>query len=239
MGIYALIKRNRLRFTEEMRDSPDLYLYSPSTYSRYVAAHGCIDRHVSGKVLDVGCGNMSFPSAVLARADEYDGLDIERRVPGVKYVADVQDMHMIAPETYDTVLCLEVLEHTPEPSQGLSEIFRVLKPRGVLIVTVPHLARLHEEPNDFYRYTKYGLQFLLESAGFEVMEITPRAGVVSLIGHQFSTVTLGLSWHIPLINRLVFALNRWLWVRPCLWLDSVLDRNGLLALRYAAVARKP
>ena len=104
MGIYTLIEKNRLRFNAALRDSPDLYKFSPSTYSRDRESHRCIARHALGKVLDVGCGNMSFRSAVLAHADEYDGLDIERRSPDVKYIGDVQDIHIIATESYDTAL---------------------------------------------------------------------------------------------------------------------------------------
>ena len=157
----------------------------------------------------------------------------------LKYMGDVQNLHMIATESYDTALCLELLEHVPDPSRALSEISRVLKRGGWLILSVPHLSRLHEEPNDFYRYTKYGLQFLLERAGFHALEIAPRAGVVSFTGHQVSTVLLGLSWHVPVVKRLVFVLNKWLWVRLCLWFDRVLDRRGLLAQGYVSVAQKP
>ena len=239
MRIYPLIERNRLRFNADLRDSPDLYRFSPSTYGRYRESNRFIARHASGKVLDVGCGDMSFRSMVVACADEYDGLDVDRRNPDVKYIGDVQNMHMIAAERYDTVLCLELLEHVSQPSIALSEISRVMRPGGRLIISVPHLSRLHEEPNDYYRYTKYGLRFLLEQAGFNVVEVVPRAGVVSFLGHQVSTVILGLSWHLPVVGRLVFALNKWLWVGPCLWFDSVPDRRGLMAQGYVAVAGKP
>lgn len=216
----------------------DRFYFSPSTYSRYQEAHRCITRHVLGKVLDIGCGDMAFRKFVMAYAEEYDGLDIERRTPGVKYLGDVDDMHMIATESYDAVLCLEVLEHVPDPSRGASEIYRVLRRGGKLIVSVPHLARLHEEPRDFYRYTKYGLQFLLEKAGFKVLEVVPRAGLFSFLGHQVSTLLIGLSWHIPLVKWVVFMANKWLCVKPCLWLDRALEKKKMLAIGYVAVAEK-
>ena len=239
MGVYALLKKNRLRFNEELRDSPDRQYFSPSTYSRYRETYQRIAIHVSGKVLDVGCGDMTFRKLVLAHAEEYDGLDIERRAPEVKYVGDVQDMHMIPTESYDAVLCLEVLEHVLDPFQAASEIYRVLRRGGKLIVSVPHLARLHEEPHDFYRYTKYGLQFLLKRAGFQVLEIVPRAGLLSFLGHQVSTLLIGLSWHVPLVKQVVFVVNKWLCVKPCLWLDRMVEKKKVFALGYVAVAQKP
>ena len=95
----------------------------------------------------------------------------------IDFEADAQDMSgVIASDRYDTVLFLEVLEHVPNPFKVVAELFRILRSGGKVILSVPHLSRLHEEPYDFYRYTKYGLRHLFEEAGFKDIQIIPRGG---------------------------------------------------------------
>ena len=238
-GLYRLVQRNRRRFNEDTRGTQNRERFSPSTLGRYRETVRRIEEHATGRTLDVGCGDMTFREHVLRYAASYDGLDIELRAPGVTYLGDAQNMDMVPSGSYATVLCLEVLEHVPDPARAVAEIFRVLGSGGKLIVSVPHLSRLHEEPIDFYRYTKYGLAYLLETAGFEVLEICPRGGVFCFSGHQVSTLLLGLTWHVPGLRRLAFALNLLLVVGPCLWLDRILEKKKVFALGYVGVARKP
>jgi SAM-dependent methyltransferase len=81
-------------------------------------------------------------------------------------------------DSADTVLCTFVLEHLERPQDALREMHRILKPNGHMILGAPLFWHLHEEPRDFYRYTKYGLTHLLITAGFEVVQIEPLAGFV-------------------------------------------------------------
>lgn len=62
----------------------------------------------------------------------------------------------------DGVICTQVLEHVANPESLISEIERVLKPGGKLILTVPFLWQQHEKPYDFTRFTSFGLRRLLE-----------------------------------------------------------------------------
>jgi hypothetical protein len=109
------------------------------------------------------------------------------------------------------------------------------------VLSVPHLSRLHEEPNDFFRYTRYGLQALLESAGFRVLAITPRGGLfcfLGLLGHQFSSLFVCLFWHVPVLKHVVYLLNTFCCVLPCYFLDRILDSRKVFALFYTFVAQK-
>jgi SAM-dependent methyltransferase len=182
---------------------------------------------------------MVFRDLALQHAASYEGLDYEPRVSGVTYVTDIVAMKDVPRGAFDTILCFEVLEHVPDPWEAVAAMSAVLRPGGKILVTVPHLSRLHEQPHDYYRYTGYGLRALAESAGFEVVEISPHAGLASFIAHQSSTLLVGLAWGIPILQQAALILNRLLLVYPALWLDRVTRSSDLFPLGYVLVARKP
>jgi SAM-dependent methyltransferase len=222
---------------EELYSSSRWYLFSPVVFSQYKVTLPLLLRFASGRLIDLGCGRMPFRKFLMRQTSVYDSLDIHPCVE-TTYVADVQNMPMIIDQSYDTALCLEVLEHVPEPLQALREINRILKPNGVLIISVPHLSRLHEEPHDYYRFTKYALRHILESAGFQIVALEKRGGLFSFLGHQISTLVLGLIWNVRFVRSTVWFLDSWLITRACYGLDQVLDRAGLFAIGYSVVACK-
>src|SRR5262249_16277822 len=76
---------------------------------------------------------------------------------------------------YATAVCTDVFEHLPNPTVLSSELFRILQPGGKALIGVPFLYWIHEQPFDYHRYTEFGLKYLFESAGFEVLEVKPYA----------------------------------------------------------------
>jgi len=70
----------------------------------------------------------------------------------------------------------QVIEHVPHPQKMMMECGRVLKPGGYLILSGPFYWPLHEEPFDFYRFTKYGFAQMLKDAGFSSWEIKEDGG---------------------------------------------------------------
>ena len=127
------------------------------------------------RLLDLGCGVKPFLPVYSLYASESVGIDVAHSPHDVR-VADIlyDGEHIPFPDQeFDIVFCTEVMEHVPEPALFLKEIYRVLKPGGVVIMTTPFLVPLHEEPHDYYRYTKHGIHYLLNKTGFRSIEIEP------------------------------------------------------------------
>ena len=75
-------------------------------------------------------------------------------------------------ECFDTVLLLDVLEHIQQPDSAMAEVRRVIKIGGRIVVQVPFLYPLHDEPYDFQRWTTHGLGAIFSRHGIEICETT-------------------------------------------------------------------
>jgi SAM-dependent methyltransferase len=136
-------------------------------------------KHIRGRVIDLGCGLCPYRADILSLANEYIGVDWDASYHSDEFVDIKTDLSQRLPfdEGYaDTIVAFQVLEHLPDPCGFLSECFRVLNSDGVLYMTVPFMWPLHESPYDYYRYTCYGLAYLLKRVGFDVIEITKDTG---------------------------------------------------------------
>jgi SAM-dependent methyltransferase len=87
---------------------------------------------------------------------------------------------------FGAVICSQVLEHVPEPAAVLAELHRVLHPEGKLLLTVPQEWYLHQPPHDYFRFTKYALQHLLDKTGFRIQKILPMGGYFLLMSHRIA-----------------------------------------------------
>lgn len=192
--------------------------------------------NINGKLLDAGAGKLPYRHIVNGFCQEYQSIDFQKTHPDLTYVGDIQQMP-VASEQFDTVLCVEVLEHVPDPSAALSEIYRVLKPGGRLVMTIPHLMYMHNEPYDFYRYTKYGLQHLLSKAGFSIKTIKPSGGIFSFLQGIIATSVVGLTYD-TFLWPVAFQINR-LFSWAAIWCDNHTDKKKIFALHFIAVAEKP
>jgi SAM-dependent methyltransferase len=88
------------------------------------------------------------------------------------------------PETFDAAVCTQVLEHVPEPQQVVNEISRVLKPGGTFFLSAPQSWHQHQKPHDYYRYTSFGLRYILEKSGLRVESIEPLGGYFWFLSFQ-------------------------------------------------------
>jgi SAM-dependent methyltransferase len=124
-------------------------------------------------VLDVGCGNR--PYADLFADCHYVGLNYSAQDACPDVIADAMRLP-IASGAIDLLFCTQVLEHLPKPWRFLEECHRVLTAGGWLVLSAPFYWPLHEQPRDYFRFTRHGLQDLLTSAGFARCEIRPDGG---------------------------------------------------------------
>jgi len=127
--------------------------------------------YLQGRLLDVGCGQK--PYQPLFACTEYIGMDVEQS--GHPHQAERVDVFYdgrtfpFPAVSFDGVVCNQVLEHVFNPDEFLCEIHRVLKPDGMLLLTVPFVWDEHEQPYDYARYTSFGLRHLLQMHGFRVV----------------------------------------------------------------------
>lgn len=125
-------------------------------------------QNLHGQVLDIGCADQSARRMVMESGARYVGLDYPKTAtPLYGTVPDVYgDAHRLPVRScsVDGVLLLNVLEHLRDADTALKEIARVLKPGGACIVEVPFFYPLHDQPFDFQRWTRYGLNAAAERA---------------------------------------------------------------------------
>jgi SAM-dependent methyltransferase len=233
------IAENRRSIDVELADDHDARMgLSPALHGLTSAVVPALRAHAKGVFLDAGCGTQPFRSLVEPQVGRYISYDIEARAAKVDLLGDVEHMHAVADRSIDVALCSEVLEHVPHPHVAMAEFARTIRPGGVIVLTVPFLARLHEEPHDYFRYTRHGLRRLLDDAGFDVEELVETGSLFSFVGHQVSLGLLGVAWHRRRLRRIATALNRILVVRPCVALDRVTRAGRLLPLGYVVVGKR-
>ncbi len=191
------------------------------------------------RVLDAGAGECPFrplfdkvryvaiDSAVGDAAWDYSHLSVAGDLTALPF----------ADASFDAAISTVVLEHVADPLAALFEVRRVLRPGGQLFIAVPQFWELHQAPHDFFRYTRHGLDHLLQQAGFATLRLEPTGGYFQLMGK------LSIDF-LQFFQRNVLWLV-WLGLAPffgllfpfvCYYLDK-LDRDQAFAIGFIAVAQ--
>ncbi|MBI3601165.1 MAG: class I SAM-dependent methyltransferase [Nitrospinae bacterium] len=126
---------------------------------------------IYGKTLDIGCGGKPYKN--ICNSSEYIGLEIDSPENRKNKEADYFYYGKKFPfqdGEFDSVITSQVLEHIFNPDDFLSEANRVLKDGGILLISIPFVWDEHEQPYDYARYSSFGLKYLLENNGFNVIE---------------------------------------------------------------------
>jgi SAM-dependent methyltransferase len=184
---------------------------------------------ITGKTLDYGCGYKPYKE-YFNNVSQYIGIDVKSH--GFDYENGIVDVYFdgktipFENETFDSVFSSEVFEHVFDIDDTLIEINRVLKKDGKMLFTIPFFWEEHAEPFDYCRYSSFGIKYLLEKHGFEV------------IGHHKSgntIITIFQLWNCYFLHYL--AKNRIL--RKLLMLISAINNiSGIVLSKILPESKK-
>lgn len=130
-----------------------------------------IPKYASGVLLDLGCGKVPLYQIYRDYVSEticIDWANTPNSNPHLDYECDISKNLPISDNSIDTIILSDVLEHIPEPESLWNEMARVLKTKGVLIINVPFYYKLHEDPYDYYRYTRFALERFSDKFEFKI-----------------------------------------------------------------------
>ncbi len=195
-----------------------------------------VQGYFRGRLLDLGCGGQPYRYLADFNRCRYVGVDLALDHASLPDACADSLRLPFKDNTFDTVLSTQVIEHVTDPSAMVQEASRVLRPDGYLVLTAPQAWPLHEEPRDFFRYTRYGLQLLAERHHLKVVLLRERGG--------------GLLALAQLLDVLLYdKVGRRVWTRipfkllflPIIATIALLDRILFLpkfTLGYVMVAQK-
>jgi SAM-dependent methyltransferase len=190
-------------------------------------------------VLDAGAGEC--PHASMFGHTRY--IKFDRGIGDARWdysrVDTLGDVHALPfrDHAFDAVISIQVLEHLNEPRTAVAEMARVLKPGGKLILTTVQCWEIHQHPNDFFRYTRYGLTYLFDKANLE-SRVEALGGLFWLIALRLMAILgyfqKGWRWilFVPLAPVFGFLIPG-----VCYFLDP-LDRKRDYTLGYFCWCRK-
>jgi len=137
-------------------------------------------------------------------------------------------------QQFDTIVMAEILEHIHSPHLALENVHRVLKDSGRLILTVPFIFPIHDQPYDYYRYTRYGLAYLLRH--FRDVSITERNSWTETIDVLSARLIMDKNWPARILAPflVLLALIKW----PISFLLSRMIRTDFITSGYVVTARK-
>ena len=200
-------------------------------------------QYFQGVFVDLGCGKCK-KDVFLPYIKKYIGIDWENSLhnPKADIFCDLNKKINLPDESIDTAFSASVMEHLNNPWQFVKEVNRILKKDSYFIIQVPFQWWIHEAPYDFYRYTPYGLKYILENNGFKVIEISPVGGFFSMMALKINYFTIRMFklprtiWQMWLILLIPFWTINQL-IAPLL--DKLFDRDWKLETSgFWVVAKK-
>ncbi len=191
------------------------------------------------RLLDAGAGECRYAGAFAKQ--RYTSVDLavgdaQWNYGRLDVVADLSALPFGA-GCFDAAVNLVTIEHLKDPATSMREIARVLAPGAPLLLVAPHEWEEHQTPRDYFRFTRYGLKYLFEQAGFDDVRINPVGGYFRLLSRR-------------LLNGLQFFIGGWRWilflpaalllVPPAIFLPLLdpLDRNRHFTLGFICHAKR-
>lgn len=189
------------------------------------------------KVLDIGAGGSSYGTLFPNRLT-YD-VDPARK-PDI-----VGDAHALPfdSESFECILCTEVLEHLKDPRKAITEMNRVLAPNGYLILTTRFVYPIHDSPTDYWRFTEYGLRELFQ--GWNIIELVPETEAFSTLAVLSQRIAFQTKLRANSMLKLVLlmvaaVLNRMNFLIKTEYGDITKDRveRSIMSSGYYLVCKK-
>jgi SAM-dependent methyltransferase len=221
-----------------------IYLFSNPFYItrrllyRYITEN--TGNWMGGRLLDVGCGSKPYQS--IFHVSEYVGLDYNKPGNEGNAVADLYYDGGNFPcknAEFDYILLTEVLEHVFNPDDFLKEVFRVLKPGGQVLITVPFSWDEHEPPYDYGRYTVFGLDHLLKKSGFKINKMQKSGNFIEVIGQYISLYLFYRLMNKPMLLKIATPTILAFIQGITLFLAKVLPKDDRLYFDNICLAQKP
>lgn len=154
------------------------------------------------QILDAGCGAGGMMEC-LSKYGQVTGIDVSKEMVehcrniGLSATCDSILKLPFQDHFFDLVLCLDVLEHLPDEMTALEELKRVIKPEGVLVLSVPAFSWLwsdHDNLNNHYRRYNAG----------ELVEIIKKSNLSLKRSTYFNAFLLPLIWLVRKFGRRIF-----------------------------------
>lgn len=181
-----IIKQRLVRLIQSQDFMPSWWAVFVNPF--YIARKGLANaisplaKYVVGKTLDIGCGQKPYEQ--LCESSEYIGLELDtpenRLFKKADYFYNGKEIPF-EKETMDSIVSHQVFEHIFHPDAFLKEIYRILKPNGIFMLSVPFVWDEHEQPHDFARYSSFALKSLLNEHGFEIIALKKSVANLGLI----------------------------------------------------------
>jgi SAM-dependent methyltransferase len=198
--------------------------------------------NLQGRILDFGCGLKPY-EALFTSATEYIGIDIEN--PGHDHSKEKVDVYYdgnkipFGAKSFHCIFFSEVLEHIFNPDDILKEMHRVLAAGGVLFITTPFVWDEHEIPNDFGRYSSFGIKHLLEKNGFTVIKQEKTGHFVEVVSQL---IILYLRYILYTRNRYLNLFINLIFIAPFtiigIVFSTILPRRKSLFFSNIVIAQK-
>lgn len=208
-------------------------------------------KHARGRLIDIGCGRMPYRKELEPLVSSYTGVDhpevskLYRSSIKPDVLADAKELPF-RNSLFDIALLIQVLEHVDSPDKVIQEAARVMKPNGVLIISVPFFYPLHDMPYDWGRYTATALKSFIDGAGLRTMKLKAQGSFFEFWLQMFNTFLIKrikdlpiflffpiLFFSIPLFlfnNLLIITINFLLQIFP--------KYPNYFPLDYLVVAKK-
>jgi SAM-dependent methyltransferase len=159
-----------------------------------------LKHHAKGRLIDLGCGKVPLYQSYKDYITESICADWQDTIHSNRFLDVVCDLNKPLPfeaNAFDTIILSDVLEHLSNPTSLWSEMNRILKKGGKIILNVPFFYKLHETPHDYFRYTKFALTNFANNVGLSIVILKEIGGLPEI----FTDLSSKLIYNVPFIGR--------------------------------------